>query len=179
MNLGIAGKKALVTGGTRGIGYAIAMELAKEGVDVALCARDGAAATAVAEEIAKSTGAKVVGFQADTGVADDVTKLVADAAAALGGLNILVNNAARVGGTGGPDSLAQLNEPMLQGDFNVKIMGYLRCAHEAVPPHGARRMGAHRQHGRHGRSQRRGHQRRAAQRRGYELHQGHVRGARP
>ncbi len=133
MDLGIAGKKALVTGGTRGIGYAVAMELAREGVDVALCARGGAAATAVAEEIAKATGAKVVGFQADTGVADDVTELVADAAAALGGLDILVNNAARVGGTGGPDSLAQLNEPMLQGDFNVKIMGYLRCAHEAVP----------------------------------------------
>ncbi len=133
MDLGIAGKKALVTGGTRGIGYAVAMELAKEGVDVALCARDGAAATAAAEEIGKATDVKVVGFQADTGIADDVTKLVADAVAALGGLDILVNNAARVGGTGGPDSLAQLNEPMLQGDFNVKIMGYLRCAREAVP----------------------------------------------
>ena len=60
-------------------------------------------------------------------------RLVAEATAALGGLDILVNNAARVGGTGGPDSLAQLNEPMLQGDFNVKIMGYLRCAREAVP----------------------------------------------
>ena len=133
MDLGIAGKKALVTGGTRGIGYAVARELAAEGVSVALCARDEAAAQAAASEIAGATGATVIGFRADTGVAEDVTRLVADAASALGGLDILVNNAARVGGTGGPDSLAQLNEEMLRGDFDVKIMGYLRCAREAAP----------------------------------------------
>ena len=133
MDLGIAGKKALVTGGTRGIGYAVAVALAREGVDVAICARDGGAAASAASAIAGETGVRAVGFQADTGIADDVQRLVADAAAALGGLDILVNNAARVGGTGGPDSLAQLNEPMLQGDFDVKIMGYLRCAREAAP----------------------------------------------
>ncbi len=133
MDLGISGKKALVTGGTRGIGYAVALGLAREGVDVALCARDGDAAAAAAGEIASATGARVFGFRADTGVAADIEQLVSGAAAALGGLDILVNNAARVGGTGGPDSLAQLNEPMLQGDFDVKIMGYLRCAHDAVP----------------------------------------------
>ena len=133
MDLGIAGKRALVTGGTRGIGYACALELAREGVDVALCARDESAARATAAEIAAETGARVHGFRADTGVADDVTRLVADAANALGGLDILVNNAARVGGTGGPDSLTQLNEEMLRGDFDVKIMGYLRCAQQAAP----------------------------------------------
>lgn len=133
MDLGITGKRALVTGGTRGIGYECALALAHEGVDVALCARDETAARDAGAAIAAGTGARVVGFRADTGIADDVTRLVADAADALGGLDILVNNAARVGGTGGPDSLAQLNEEMLRGDFDVKIMGYLRCAHEAVP----------------------------------------------
>ena len=133
MDLGIAGKRALVTGGTRGIGYATALELAREGVSVALCARDGDAAQAAAKRIAAETGAAAFGFRADTGVADDVSRLVADAADALGGLDILVNNAARVGGTGGPDSLAELNEEMLRGDFDVKIMGYLRCARAAVP----------------------------------------------
>ncbi len=133
MDLGITGKRALVTGGTRGIGYAIAWELAREGVDVAICARDEAAARDVAAEIATGTGARVVGFRADTGIAEDVMRLVADTADALGGLDILVNNAARVGFAGGPDTLVQLNEELLRGDFDVKIMGYLRCAQHAVP----------------------------------------------
>ncbi len=133
MDLGIDGKRALVTGGSRGIGYAVALELAREGVDIALCARDADAAAGAAARIASATGARAFGFRADTGVATDIEQLVAGAASVLGGIDILVNNAARVGGTGGPDSLAQLNEPMLQADFNVKIMGYLRCAREAVP----------------------------------------------
>ena len=133
MDLGLTGKRALVTGGTRGIGYATALELAREGASVALCARDGDAAQEAVARIAGETGAQAFGFRADTGVADDVTRLVKDAADALGGLDILVNNAARVGGTGGPDSLAQLNEAMLRGDFEVKIMGYLRCAQAAAP----------------------------------------------
>ncbi len=133
MDLGITGKRALVTGGTRGIGYAIAWELAREGVDVALCARDESAAHDVAAEIAAGTGVRVVGFRADTGIAEDVMRLVADAADTLGGLDILVNNAARVGFAGGPDTLTQLNEEMLRDDFDVKIMGYLRCAQQAAP----------------------------------------------
>jgi NAD(P)-dependent dehydrogenase (short-subunit alcohol dehydrogenase family) len=133
MDLGIAGKKALVTGGSRGIGYAVARELAKEGVDVAICARNEAAVNTAAVEIASETGATVIGFQADTGVAADVKGLVASTVRAFGTIDILVNNAARVGGTGGPDSLAELNEEMLQGDFEVKILGYLRCAREVTP----------------------------------------------
>ena len=133
MDLGITGKRALVTGGTRGIGYAIAWELAREGVDVAICARDESTARDVAAEIAAGTGVRVVGFRADTGIAEDVMRLVADTADALGGLDILVNNAARVGFAGGPDTLTQLNEEMLRDDFDVKIMGYLRCAQQAAP----------------------------------------------
>ena len=133
MDLGITGKRALVTGGTRGIGYAIARELAHEGADVALCARDESAARDAAAEIAAGTGVRVAGFRADTGIAEDVMRLVADAADTLGGLDILVNNAARVGFAGGPDTLGQLNEEMLRDDFDVKIMGYLRCAQQAAP----------------------------------------------
>ena len=58
---------------------------------------------------------------------------MADTADTLGGLDILVNNAARVGFAGGPDTLTQLNEEMLRDDFDVKIMGYLRCAQQAAP----------------------------------------------
>lgn len=133
MDLGLTGKTALVTGGSRGIGKAIARELAREGVHVAICGRDEQAAKAAADELSKETGGKVIAFRADTGKAEDVKRFVADAAAALGGVDILVNNAARIGGTGGPDSLAQLNEPMIHDDFNTKILGYLRMAHEAAP----------------------------------------------
>ena len=99
---------------------------------MALCARDESAARDVAAEIAAGTGVRVVGFRADTGIAEDVMRLVADTADALGGLDILVNNAARVGFAGGPDTLTQLNEEMLRDDFDVKIMGYLRCAQQAA-----------------------------------------------
>ena len=133
MDLGLAGKRALVTGGSRGIGRAIAHELAREGAAVAICARDGKAAEAAAAELSAETGARVIAFRADTGRDADVKRLVASAAQTLGGLDVLVNNAARVGGTGGPDTLAELNEQILLDDFNVKIMGYLRCAREAAP----------------------------------------------
>ncbi|MEX2598827.1 MAG: SDR family oxidoreductase [Dehalococcoidia bacterium] len=133
MDLGLKGKAALVTGGSRGIGKEIARSLAREGANVAICARDEQTAKATAEELSKETGSKVLAFKADTGNADDVKMLVADTVAALGGLDILVNNAARIGGTGGPDSFAALNEEMIHGDFNVKILGYLRVAHEAAP----------------------------------------------
>ena len=133
MDLGLAGKRALVTGGSRGIGKAIARELAREGASVAICGRNEETIEASAAELARQTGGRVVAFRADTGNADDVKRLIADTVSTLGGLDILVNNAARVGGTGGPDSLAELNEPMLYDDFNVKIIGYLRCAHEAAP----------------------------------------------
>ena len=132
MDLGLSGKRALVTGGSRGVGKAVARELAREGVTVAICARDAKAAEAAAAELSAETGGRVVAFRADTGKEADVKRLVAEAAEALGGLDILVNNAARVGGTGGPDTLAELNEPMLLDDFNVKVLGYLRCAREAA-----------------------------------------------
>ena len=135
MDLGLSGKRALVTGGSRGVGKAVARELAREGVAVAICARDGNAAEAAAAELSAETAqnsGRVIAFRADTGKEADVKRLVAEAAEALGGLDILVNNAARVGGTGGPDTLAELNEPMLLDDFNVKVLGYLRCAREAA-----------------------------------------------
>jgi len=133
MDFGLNGKVALVTGGSRGIGYAIARQLAEEGAAVAICSRDLDASTRVAAELTQATGSTVVGFMADMASADDITALVASTVRELGGLDVLVNNAATIGGTGGPDTLAQLNEPLLNADFQVKMLGYLRCAKEAYP----------------------------------------------
>ena len=133
MNLGIAGKNALVTGGTRGIGLAIANALAEEGVNVALCSRDEQRSIDIASQISVANSVNCVGIRADTGITQDIQSMVETTAQNFGSIDILINNAARVGGTGGPDTLSSLNEEMLHNDFDVKIMGYLRCAKAALP----------------------------------------------
>lgn len=84
--------KALVTGGASGMGKAFTLSLARDGAMVAFCDLD-AAKIAEVEAEAKGLPGKVVGFVADVSKEDQVTKLIGDAAAALGGLNALVNNA--------------------------------------------------------------------------------------
>ena len=98
MDLELTGKVAIVTGGSKGIGKAIALELAREGVDVALAARTKADLDAAAAEISAETGRKAIGIPTDTTSADDVQRMVDTAIAELGGLHILVNSAAMVGG---------------------------------------------------------------------------------
>ena len=88
-----AGKTVLVTGGTRGIGRAIAHTFAAQGAKVALCGRDEAKAQAAAAEIAGATSAQVAGFRADMASATDVDALIKAVTAKFGPIQILVNNA--------------------------------------------------------------------------------------
>ncbi len=83
MDLGIAGKNALITGGSRGIGRATAWALAREGVNVAICARQLDRLEEVANEIRSATGVKVVAVQADMSVKEDIAGLVAKVKAEL------------------------------------------------------------------------------------------------
>lgn len=133
MDLQLSGKRALVTGGSRGIGKAIARVLAEEGCDVAIAARDPERLRAAADELAAETGRRIVPVRIDTGDDDSVRAAVAEVTAALGGIDILVNNAAQPGGQAPPPKLAELTRDALFADVDVKVMGYLRCAQAVAP----------------------------------------------
>jgi len=133
MDLELAGKTAIVTGGSRGIGKAVARELAAEGVDVAVVARSAEALAQSAAELAEATGRRIVPIVADTGSDESVKAMVEQAASALGHLDILVNCAAQPGGQAPPPRLAEITDDAFYSDVNVKVMGYLRCAREVAP----------------------------------------------
>jgi len=133
VNLGLKGKVALITGGSRGIGKAVAKELAREGVSVAIAARDSATLESAAAEIAKDTGAKAKGYKTDTGDDAAVKALVAAVAEDFGRIDILVNCAAQPGGQAKPPALPEITNEAFWADMNVKVMGYLRTAREVAP----------------------------------------------
>ncbi len=133
MDLGLAAKRAIVTGGSRGIGLAVARALAAEGCDVALAARDKAALDAAREAVASVPGAgRVMAVGCDTGDEASVREMVAAVVAGLGGVDILVNAAARPN-TGAVVGVDGFDEAEFSEQVNVKVLGYLRCVRAVVP----------------------------------------------
>ena len=133
MDLQLKGKRALVTGGSRGIGKAIARVLAQEGAAVALLARDSAALAAAAAELSGSTGGTVVDVSADTTQDAQVQRAVAEAQRLLGGsIDILVNAAAEPAGFAGPPKLAEITGAYFHAEMDTNVMGYIRCARAVV-----------------------------------------------
>jgi NAD(P)-dependent dehydrogenase (short-subunit alcohol dehydrogenase family) len=133
MDLELTGKRAIVTGGSRGIGKAIASALSREGCDVAVVARDRAALEASAQELATTFARRVIPLVADTGVSSAVREMVTAAVDGLGGVDILVNCAARPAGQAPPPALADITDELFWEDVNVKVLGYLRCAQAVAP----------------------------------------------
>lgn len=133
MDLDLEGKRAVVTGGSRGIGKAIARQLALEGCDVAITARNIADLESTAEALAAETGRTVIPIVCDTGDDDSVRGMSRRAIEALDGVDILVNNAAKPGGQGPVPRLNTIDNDTFWDDVNVKVMGYLRCARELTP----------------------------------------------
>jgi NAD(P)-dependent dehydrogenase (short-subunit alcohol dehydrogenase family) len=134
MDLGLAGKKAIVAGASRGIGKAIAMELAREGVDCIIISRNMKSLEESAAEIKRETNGNVIPMSCDVTDRAAVDGMVDDAAATLGGLQILVNSASLPGGS--PNAIGAIetvDDDALISDFNVKYVGALRCARAALP----------------------------------------------
>ncbi len=137
MDLQLTNKTALVTGGSAGIGKGIARFLAREGVDVAICARRPDLLAAAADEIAKETGRKIVAIPADLTRDEDARNFVAKAHAALGRVDIMVNNA----GSSPGGVLEHLSEADWAQSLQLKFMGYVRCLRYVLPIMVAQRGG--------------------------------------
>lgn len=133
MDLQLESKRAVVTGGSRGIGKAIARTLAQEGCDVAIAARGRDLLDEAAEELTQATGRRVVPVVVDTGDDASVRGMVEQVGATLGGVDILVNSAARPAGQAPPPNLADITAELFWDDMNVKVLGYLRCAQAVAP----------------------------------------------
>jgi len=133
MDLELRGKRAIVTGGSRGIGKAVSRELAREGTRVVIVARHLDAAQATADELSNETGGEVIALACDTARDDDVKAMVTAAVKRLGGVDILVNCAGRPGNLEPAPKLHEINDDAFFPDVNIKVMGYLRCIREVAP----------------------------------------------
>ncbi len=129
MNLKLEGKTALVTGGSEGIGKAIAFGLAREGVDVAICARRADVLAAAAEEIGSATGRTIIPIVADLSKYPDAKKFVEVGHHALGRVDIMVNNAGSAPG----GVIEHLSEADWAQSLQLKFMGYVRCLRYILP----------------------------------------------
>jgi NAD(P)-dependent dehydrogenase (short-subunit alcohol dehydrogenase family) len=125
----LKGQAAVVTGGTRGIGRAIAEALLREGAAVAICGRTQEAVERAVEELARTTGGQVVGRAADVGSAAQVETLFNFVDQALGGLDILVNNA----GVGVFRPMADLTPEEWRQTIETNLSGAFYCSREALP----------------------------------------------
>lgn len=131
MNLDLSGRVALVTGGSKGIGRATAVTLARDGADVAICARGEGDLAATAEEVRSATGRRCLAVSADLSTLDGCQRFVRGAAEHFGRADILVC-CANMHGAGGATFTAIPDEQWLY-HFNVKFFSSVRCAREAIP----------------------------------------------
>lgn len=133
MDLNLKGKTAIVTGGSLGIGKAIAKQLSFEGVDVVISSRNLNNLESAAKDISAETGGKVIPLIVDTGDQESVAYMVEQAMAILNKIDILVNCAAQPSSRSVTSGLDDLTEDQFWLDMNVKVMGYLRCAKTVAP----------------------------------------------
>jgi NAD(P)-dependent dehydrogenase (short-subunit alcohol dehydrogenase family) len=124
VRLGLEGRRGLVTGGSKGLGEAIARELVSEGARVAICSRTEHEVIETAEEV----GAEYA-QAADVTDPEQVRDLIARTAEALGGIDFLVNNA----GGAHPGTFETLSDGDWAADLDVKLFSLIRCSREVLP----------------------------------------------
>ena len=132
MDLLLSGKRALIVGGSKGIGLAVATALADEGADLVIAARDAVQLESAAAAL-RARGARVLPVSADTTDDQSVRALVARMVDEFGGVDILVNAAAEPAAPGRKNTLDQLVDDDLHTEIDTKVLGYLRTARAAAP----------------------------------------------
>jgi len=129
MDLKLTNKTALVTGASQGIGKYIALTLAMNGADVAICSRSKESLEATAAEISEASGRKVIAIPADLSKAADSEAFIKRAHESLGSIDILINNA----GSSPGGVIETLTEEDWEQSLQLKFMGYVRTMRYALP----------------------------------------------
>jgi 3-oxoacyl-[acyl-carrier protein] reductase len=129
MNLGLEGKVALVTAASRGLGRAVATELAREGAQVVVSSRDEETLGITATEIGEETGAEVAHFSADLSAEEDIGALVSHAVERFGGVDVLINN------TGGPPAggFDDFGDEEWKAAFELILLSVVRMVRGVLP----------------------------------------------
>jgi NAD(P)-dependent dehydrogenase (short-subunit alcohol dehydrogenase family) len=129
MDLELKDKVAIITGGSVGIGLAVAQGLAKEGVHILLCARDEARVVEAASEIAAAYGVKALGVKADVSKSGDIVRVLAAVEDAFGGADLLINNA----GTGSKETILDAPDDKWQYYWDLHVMASVRLSRGLIP----------------------------------------------
>jgi NAD(P)-dependent dehydrogenase (short-subunit alcohol dehydrogenase family) len=129
MDLGLAGKVAIITGGSEGIGRAAALALGREGARLVICARRPDVLERAASEVSSETSAEIVPVVADVRRPEDVQRLIDEAIGRFGRLDILVNNA----GTSRAGPFEAVSDSDWQEDLDLKLFAAVRTIRLAVP----------------------------------------------
>jgi NAD(P)-dependent dehydrogenase (short-subunit alcohol dehydrogenase family) len=137
MDIRLDGKKALITGGSKGLGLAMATQFAASGADVAILARRPEALEEAKRSIAETARGRVVAIAADVSKADDVRRAHDAVVSQLGAVDILVNNA----GTSQTGKFDEITDEVWQADLDLKLFAAIRLARLVLPGMKQRRWG--------------------------------------
>src|SRR5262245_6479635 len=137
MDISLSGRAAIVTGGSKGLGYAIAMEFARSGADVAIAARGREALDQAVKDVQAVTKGKVIGVTGDVGETADIKKIYDEAVKAFGKVDIVVNNA----GTSRNGKFEEITDEVWREDIDQKVFAAIRLTRLAWPAMKERKWG--------------------------------------